>query len=275
MGRSGGWLVAALFFTVAGAFLFLGLQRHRQLEEEPVAQAAPPPVVQQARPAAAALPPRAPPRPASLAPAPPRALPVLSTYAWSEGRRGYQSAIGDQAASGCPMLLYFRTDWCPYCKQFDASVLTDAGVSSAIAPAAKVRINPESGPDEAALAKRFGVHGYPTLILVPEEGAAPVPLSPGVSRDHSVDANAFASAFRESVTYAWDASAIAELNSGRFDAAIEHADRLLAYQPSDPKGRASYLRAFAFQKKGDVPAALRDYRAACAAGCASCCNVAR
>jgi hypothetical protein len=40
-------------------------------------------------------------------------------------------------------------------------------------------------------------------------------------------------------------------------------------------GRACYLRAIAFHKKGELSEALRDYQAGCAEGCASCCNFAR
>jgi hypothetical protein len=65
------------------------------------------------------------------------------------------------------------------------------------------------------------------------------------------------------------------MNSGRLDDAIHDADLLLAFEPKYSNGRAYYLRALAFHKKGELSEALRDYRAGCAEGCASCCNVAR
>jgi thiol-disulfide isomerase/thioredoxin len=232
----------------------------------PAAAAAPAP-----QPAVAVMPAAAPsPQAALRAPreaAPPRAVPSLTTFSWSEGASGFRSASNEQRASGCPMLLYFRTDWCPYCKKFDRDVLSDSAVSATIAPAVKVRIDPEKGDDEKALGKKFGVHGYPTLILVARDGAAPVHLS----AEHAT----FAESVRSQLTYAWDSEAMSNIRSGRLDEAIHEADLLLAFDPKYSNGRAYHLRAAAFHKKGELSEALRDYRAGCAEGCASCCNFAR
>jgi thiol-disulfide isomerase/thioredoxin len=215
-------------------------------------------------------------RRAPIEAAPPRAVPSLPTFPWSEGANGFRSASNEQRASGSPMLLYFRTDWCPYCKQFDREVLPASGVSAAIAPAVKVRIDPEKGVDEEAIAKKFGVTGYPTLLLVAKDGAAPVHLSTGVTRGRdSSEPATFAKSVRGHLTYAWDSEAISNMNSGRLDDAIHGADLLLAFDPKYSNGRAYYLRALAFHKKGALPEALRDYRAACAEGCADCCSVGR
>jgi thiol-disulfide isomerase/thioredoxin len=213
--------------------------------------------------------------PARREAAPPRAVPSLPTFPWSEGARGFRSASNEQRASGCPMLLYFRTEWCPYCKQFDRSILSDSGVSAAMAPAVKVRIDPEKGDDERALANKFGIRGYPTLILVARDGVTPVELPTGVSRSDSPQPATVARSMREHLTYAWDSEASSNMKSGRLDDAIHGADLLLAFDPRYSNGRAYYLRAIAFHKKGEMSEALRDYRAGCAEGCASCCDFAR
>jgi thiol-disulfide isomerase/thioredoxin len=199
--------------------------------------------------------------------APPRAVPSLPTFPWSEGARGFRSASNEQRASGSPMLLYFRTDWCPYCKEFDREVLSDSGVSTAIAPAVKVRINPEDGDDERALAKKFGVTGYPRLVLVARDGAAPVRLP--------TKPETFAESVRGQLTYAWDFEATSNLKSGQLDDAIHSADQLLAFDPKYSNGRAYRLRAIAFHNKGEFSEAVRDMRTACAEGCADCCNPGR
>ena len=212
---------------------------------------------------------------ASVEAAPPRSVPSLPTFPWSEGARGFRTASNEQRVSRRPMLLYFHTDWCPYCKQFDREILPDAEVAKAIAPAVKVRINPEKGADENEIARRYGVTGYPTLILVAEEGAAPVRLGTGVTRGTSPDTAQLVRSVRSNLKNAWDSRALASLNSGQPDEAIRYADLLLAFEPNDTNGRAHYLRALAFQKKGDLNEALRDYRAGCAEGCTSCCTATR
>ena len=223
----------------------------------------------------AATPPAAFAQRAPLEAAPPRPVLSLPTVPWSEGARGFRTASNEQRVSRRPMLLYFHTDWCPYCKQFDREILPDAEVAKAIAPAVKVRINPEKGADENEIARRYGVTGYPTLILVAEEGAAPVRLGTGVTRGTSPDTAQLVRSVRSNLKYAWDSRALASLNSGQPDEAIRYADLLLAFEPNDTNGRAHYLRALAFQKKGDLNEALRDYRAGCAEGCTSCCTATR
>jgi thiol-disulfide isomerase/thioredoxin len=283
----GAFLRALVAIALLAGGAGLGFREYTARREEAARQAAPPVAVQPA-PAAAATPavqavvpvapaapsPEAAPR-ARREAAPPRAVPSLPTLPWSEGARGFRSASNEQRASGCPMLLYFRTDWCPYCKQFDRSILSDSGVSAAIAPAVKVRIDPEKGDDERALAKKFGIRGYPTLILVARDGVTPVELPTGVSRSDPPEPATVANSVRRQLTYAWDSDASSNMNSGRLDDAIHGADLLLAFEPKYSNGRAYYLRAVAFHKKGEMSEALRDYRAGCAEGCTSCCKFAR
>jgi thiol-disulfide isomerase/thioredoxin len=290
-GRFGALLRALVAIALLAGGVGLGWRKHEERLAEaakaanqaalPVAvtvRPAPPPAAATAAvvvvPAAAPSPEAA--RRAPIEAAPPRAVPSLPTFPWSEGASGFRSASNEQRASGCPMLLYFRTDWCPYCKQFDREVLSASGVSTAIAPAVKVRIDPEKGEDENAIAKKFGVHGFPHLILVARDGAAPVDLPTGLVKGRdSAEPASFAESVRENLTYAWDSEATSNMNSGRLDDAIHGADLLLAFDPKYSNGRAYYLRGRAFHKKGALSEALRDYRAACAEGCASCCDFVR
>jgi thiol-disulfide isomerase/thioredoxin len=276
-------LPALLAIALVAGALVMGWRKHNQRLAEAVAPAPQPltvavrPAAPAPRPVVTAVPVAPPPQagPASSEAAPRRPLPSLQTFPWSEGASGYRSAADEQRSSGCPMLLYFRTDWCPYCKQFDSGVLTDSAVSAAIAPAVKVRINPEKGEEENALAKKFGVNGYPHVVLVAKDGSAPVDLSTGVSRERSPEPARFAESVRGYLTYAWDSEASADVNAGKLDDAIRYADMLLAFDPKYSNGRGYFLRALAFHKKGEHAEALRDIRAGCAEGCAECCNIAR
>jgi thiol-disulfide isomerase/thioredoxin len=278
-----GALVPALIALalVAGAVGF-GLRKRAEVRAEEARIAAQPVVTVRAvapapRPAAPTAPAVTPaPRAAPFDAAPPRPLPSLPTsFAWYEGANGFRSASDEQRSSGCPMLIYFRTDWCPYCKEFDKEILGDSRATAAIANAVKVRVNPEKGDDEKALAKKFGVHGYPHLLLLGKEGSEPVDVDSGEYRDKPANPGKFAESARHGILYAWDSEAVAHMEAGRLDEAIHDADLLLALEPKYHNGRAYYLRALAFHKKGEFSEALRDYRAGCSEGCASCCNFSR
>jgi thioredoxin family protein len=63
---------------------------------------------------------------------------------WYEDSTGYEEALRQQKVLHAPMLVYFRTDWCPHCRAFD-QLLEDPKVRSQISPYIKVRLNPEHG----------------------------------------------------------------------------------------------------------------------------------
>jgi len=85
--------------------------------------------------------------------------------AWYENASGYASALSAAESSGAPVLVYFYTDWCPYCRQFNISLLGDPEVQSQLAEMLAVRVNAEAGPDERSLAGHYRVRGYPALFV--------------------------------------------------------------------------------------------------------------
>ena len=96
---------------------------------------------------------------------------------WFEDASGFEDAARQQTHQHAPMLVYFHTDWCPYCKKFD-SLLEDPSIRSRLANVIKVRVNPEHGDAERNLfEKRYGARGYPAIYWVPSESAAPRRIS--------------------------------------------------------------------------------------------------
>lgn len=99
---------------------------------------------------------------------------------WFEDASGYEAALRQQRIHHAPMLVYFRTDWCPYCRTFDQR-LEDYEMKSKLGGAIKVRLNPEHGPAERKLFEQeFGAKGFPAIYWV-REGSAPRRLSAGKS----------------------------------------------------------------------------------------------
>ena len=95
---------------------------------------------------------------------------TYSSMDWYEGAAGYASAVDRQKSAQAPMLVYFHTDWCPHCKEFDG-LLAENAVRSRLASTIKVRINPELGKPENALFKNdFGGTGFPAVYLVASNG---------------------------------------------------------------------------------------------------------
>ena len=89
---------------------------------------------------------------------------------WYEGAAGLAEALEVQQRDRLPLFLYIYTDWCPYCRQFERELLTDLEVDGYLDAVLAVRLNPESGGRESQLAQRFGVRGYPTLVMYSADG---------------------------------------------------------------------------------------------------------
>ena len=100
----------------------------------------------------------------------------VSLRQWHENAAGYQLALQEQARSGKPLALFFHTDWCANCKELTKSVLASDQFNQFLPNVIAVKINPETGPAEKALADRFGVMGYPTFLLVAANPTRVIPI---------------------------------------------------------------------------------------------------
>jgi len=84
---------------------------------------------------------------------------------WFDGATGYAEAVAKAEKNGAPVLVYFYTDWCPYCRQLNKGLLGDPAVQAQVGEMIAVRVNAEAGPDERSLAAHYRVRGYPALYV--------------------------------------------------------------------------------------------------------------
>lgn len=97
---------------------------------------------------------------------------------WLYNASGYNRAIELQRELKVPLIVYFYTDWCPYCHELDASYLPTPVVQDYLRGVVKVRINPENGTAEREIADRFNVTGYPRFYVIRNPSAIPKNLQP-------------------------------------------------------------------------------------------------
>ena len=109
----------------------------------------------------------------------------FETTDWFEGADGFEQALEVAKQDQKPLLVYFRTDWCPYCKQFEKQLLSDSKVLRFTEDVVKVTINPEVGSDENRLAAAYSVRGFPAIFMHPVEGR-PRQIRRTVMRDNGV-----------------------------------------------------------------------------------------
>lgn len=84
---------------------------------------------------------------------------------WHEGAEGYQRALEESKTSQRPLAVYFYTDWCGYCRKLERDVLTQAPMKPCLSAVIPVKVNPEDGPKEQALARKFKVSSFPRFFI--------------------------------------------------------------------------------------------------------------
>jgi len=91
--------------------------------------------------------------------------------AWTE----FAAALERSRVESKPILATFVTGWCGYCRKMDQTTWRDPGVVARLGDVVAVRLDAEdaqvrNGYSGQALAERYGVEGYPTLVVLDTGG---------------------------------------------------------------------------------------------------------
>ena len=106
----------------------------------------------------------------------PRAAGYLAA-AWLDGVEGYEEAALEWVQARTPLVVYFRADWCPQCRDFEQRTLKAPRVREAFDRMVKVRVNPETSDDQRRLADAWRVEGYPAVFVLSPDGEDPVAIA--------------------------------------------------------------------------------------------------
>lgn len=69
------------------------------------------------------------------------------------------------------VMLDLYTDWCTWCKKLDEDVYPKPEVVEAVRQSfVPLKLNPETTEQGASLMKKFGVDGFPTILILDGEG---------------------------------------------------------------------------------------------------------
>ncbi len=115
---------------------------------------------------------------------------------WYNGAQGYMQATRTQLEQTKPMAVFFYTDWCKSCEALRKTVLATQQVNDYMQTLIPVKINPELGPAEQAIADSFGVFGYPTFVIIPNADTPPI----RIIRTANVTPEAFIKQCQDAIT---------------------------------------------------------------------------
>jgi thiol-disulfide isomerase/thioredoxin len=103
--------------------------------------------------------------------------------AWRTGAGAFVDALAADQEAERLLVVYFYTDWCGYCRQFEAELLGSAEVRAVLDGALAVRINPEDDEQGRRIADFYGVDGYPGFFVRGRASGAMLPLERMIRED--------------------------------------------------------------------------------------------
>jgi thiol-disulfide isomerase/thioredoxin len=85
------------------------------------------------------------------------------------GTPKFEDVLAKAKTEKKPVFIDFSTDWCGWCRKLEKDTFSQASVAEVMKALINVHIDAEKGegPD---LAKRYGVHGFPSLVIVDSTG---------------------------------------------------------------------------------------------------------
>lgn len=153
---------------------------------------------------------------------------------WEQGAAGYESAAKTALDREEPLVIYFSTEWCGWCKKLNQMYLESADVQKTLAPLHKVAVNPDKGSAEKVLQSKFGVRGFPAfLVTVPAAGGNPVKIHPFMSTGFVTTAQ-FVNAINLTIERQYNDKGAALIGKKEFDQAVKNFEKALTYYSKDP-----------------------------------------
>jgi thiol-disulfide isomerase/thioredoxin len=89
---------------------------------------------------------------------------------WRARNGDPKTAMLDAKDKNKPIMLYFMSAGCPYCKELEDGAFSDARVVEATVNIECIWVDCDWGKKNQELAKKYGVKGYPSVILCDPQG---------------------------------------------------------------------------------------------------------
>jgi thiol-disulfide isomerase/thioredoxin len=158
---------------------------------------------------------------------------AFSLSGWEEGANAHRRVVANAVESEEPVVVYFQTDWCPWCRRLNDSYLRQDEVRHSLEQVRKIAVNPENGAEEKALLQRYGATGFPAFyVFVPAFEGRPRRLTPFRKDDADTPAQ-FAEKIREAIAHEYDAHGYDLSTRGQDKQAIAYFEKALGYDPDN------------------------------------------
>ncbi len=148
---------------------------------------------------------------------------------WGSGVDGHDIALLDAEEEEKPVVLYFHTDTCKWSKKMTNTYLAHYEIEEFLTEIPKAQIEPDEGTLEEAIANKYGVKEYPTLlILIPAINSKPERIHP-FFKDHNMTIEEFLKALKEKIAYQYNQRGYESFKKKRYEEAIKYLQMSLDF----------------------------------------------
>jgi len=152
---------------------------------------------------------------------------------WGSGVDGYDIALMDAEELEKPVVLYFHIEKGKWSKKMTNTYLAHYEIEDFLTEIPKAQIEPYEGTLEEAIANKYGVKEYPTLlILIPAINSKPDRLHP-FSKDHNMTIEEFLKALKQIIAYQYNQRGYESFKKKRYEEALKYLQMSLDFDPEN------------------------------------------
>lgn len=171
---------------------------------------------------------------------------------WEHGASGYNRAVAKAQEEEKPLIVYFRTSWCRWCKKMNNDYLASREVEHYLSTLAKVEINTDKGADEKALCNQYGVKGYPSFIVViPSFNSKAKKIYPFL-KSGNMTTGEFVQSIKNHIAYQYNNKGYLCVKNKEYESAMKYYKMTLDFDPENAYayyGLGMSYHSIAYNKK--------------------------
>jgi len=153
---------------------------------------------------------------------------------WYHGASGYEDALDEVIGEEKPLILYFHSESCNWCKKLDSEYFASYEVDQFLRNIPKVEISSSEETPEKALYDKYSVTGVPSFfVLIPSMDSKPAKsISPFMKGKHKTT-DEFIDAIKKRIIYKYNNKGYSLFKNKQYEEALKYYEMTLNFDPEN------------------------------------------
>ena len=153
---------------------------------------------------------------------------------WYHGASGYEDALDEVIGEEKPLILYFHSESCKWCKKLDNEYLASYEVDQFISNIPKVEISSAEEAPEKVLYDKYGVSGVPSFfVLIPSMDSKPAKSIFPFKKGNHMTPDEFISAIKKRITNKYNNKGYSLFKNKQYEETLKYYKMTLNFDPEN------------------------------------------